>query len=375
MLKYPSTRELQPPSRPLIYNPRSSAVEEQVRSFSTVDNAYLQNGSQTLASHRDTILPSIEGPQPAVGSSQFQTVSANHSSLQPTLERRTITYKNDNHRHVDDIEFLDLTEDDPPLKKRRRTDNIGYEMSPDYRNEVVTHKQPFQQRKLEYIPSVTRASERTVAPASTKQLSGLDHSHSHEFLSPSTPSSRIDDGFIPSRRLQSALPADQVVVDRGIQEYRAFRARERQERVPHSPKQGKMAQPHRNGGLTHRASESESGLLRQFDGADSSRNLSHHLLSPRVVSDFLSMNESLSLPREHEYPQTSEKVLQRIPPPPRRSASPDQYPRGRVSYVPVSSELQYRQHPRPVEHLRMDVDPVPQRGERQETVLVRPNQR
>jgi hypothetical protein len=415
VVKFPSTGSQQPLTRPLTYETRSSAAAGKVRSIAVAESVYPQNQGQSLDFQGDTILPSIEGPEGAVASSHNRVVSANHRSLPSVVyEPRATVTKKDVER-MGGIEFLDLTDETQTRNKRRRIDANGPEMSQTYRNDIVAPNLALQQRDLEYISllsptdhhvqpsysndlspsrrqhshdhgqisssvpthrdsqgytsptSIVHAGERSVARRATGQLSSLTHFRSHEVLYPSASSPRMHNESIPPR-LHSTLPRSTTPMDRGIQEYRAFRARERQEKALHSPSARGRPQRFENSGFIDGTVKSPNGQLQQYDGTGSSHDLSHQLPPRRFVQGFSAVDDSVPVLRE--------RVAGRDHPSRRRSASPVQDSRTHVTYVPaLSQRYLQRQQEGPQEYGSMDSDRVSLRGKRFEPVLVRPTPR
>lgn len=423
VVKYPSTDSQQPLARPLTYDNRSSAAAEKVRTNAFTNTTYRPNRGQDLDSPRDTILPSIEGPQLAVASSQSRVVSMNRLSLPSLNDRRAVITNEDAQRRLDDIEILDLTDETRYSKKRRRVPVPGAEISKISRTSNAAPNLPLQQREPECIsllsptdqdfqPSksnplslsrrqslhdhsnvstftptfrdtlgfsssgaVARSGETPVARQPVGQLSGVSHFSSREVLYPSTSSPRRDDDSIPVR-LHSALPRGATPVDRGIQEYRAFRARERQDRALPSPSRRGRPLLYENGDATHAAIESRIGRSRQFAGAGSLRETSHQLPPKGPTQEFGAVDESVLLAQEGEYRLTRERVAECDHPLRRRSASPAGYMRGRLNYVPTIPQPHHARQPEPApEYLSMDWDREIHRGARLGPVLVAPTHR
>jgi hypothetical protein len=386
-----------------------------VRSIAVAESVYAQNRGQSLDFQGDTILPSIEGPELAAASSHTRAVSANHRSLPSVVnEPREVVTKKDMER-MGGIEFLDLTDETQIRNKRRRVDVKGSEISQSYRKDIVAPNLALQQREPEYISllsptdhhvqpsnsndlspsrhqhfhdhsqissfvptyrdsqgytsptSVIHAGERSVARRATGQLSNLTHFRSHEALYPSASSPRMHNESSPPR-LQSTLPRAATPMDRGIQEYRAFRARERQERALHSPSARGRPRRFESSSFIDGTAKSPNGQLQQYDGAGSSHDLSHRLPPRKFVQGFSAVDDSVPVLRE--------RVAGREHPPRRRSASPVQDSRNHVTYVPaLSQRYLQRQQEVPQEYGLMDSDRVSLRGERFEPVLVRPTPR
>jgi len=417
VVKHPSIGSQQPLTRPLTYKIRDSAAAEKVRS-TVADSAYLQSRDDGLDSRRDTILPSIEGPQLGDASSQSRAAGVNHSSL-PSIDKRQATAsQKDVMRRVDDIEFLDLTEDTHYLNKRRRIDDTGPEISEASRAGTMAQNLLPGQREPEYISllspgqysqasnsnalsplpyqgsrdhseisasvskyrdmqefsspiGVTHTGERLVARRPAGQPSGLSRIRPYEVLYSSNLSPRIDDESIPSR-LHSTLPGGATPVDRGIQEYRAFRAHERQDMALRSPSGRGRPQSDEQSRLAHAVVEPKDGQPRQLDGA-----WSQPVPPQRLIQESSVVDATVPLARGEEYRLTRGRAAERGHALWRRSASPIQSRSSRMSYVPTLPQSQlWRQRERtPPQYLSFDLDSVPQSGERLEPVLVRPTRR
>lgn len=357
----------------------------------------------------------------AAAFSPIQAVDANHSPVTSANERRAIATQSDRERHVDDIEFLDLTGDNKHLKKRRRIDNVGPDIPKFARTSALAQTLPSQQpayisllsptdqyshlrdsnalspsrhqgfhdhsnasylmptcretREIDSPAGITQASERLMARPPAGRLSSLSHFRSQEDPYSPTSSPRRD-GECMLSRLQPASSAGAISVDRGIQEYRAFRARERQEKTLRSPTGRGRPQLYENGDPTNAAVGSRKGSQRPFARSELSSDSSHHFPSKGLVRDSLVVDDPVSLVRDNEYRLTRERAAGRDHPLRRRSASPLQNPRSRLSYdVPSPrSHLQGR-YEKPVEYVSVAWDRLAQRGERVEPVGVVPTVR
>lgn len=246
-----------------------------------IEGGYLRNGGHGLGTQRETILPSIEAPQLASPSFQRRTVSTIDSSVQPTSGIRLMNPANDVGRRVEDIEYLDLSAEIKRVKKRPRMEptnaaiaRVRVSQDPTLRQyepgyvplhtSADRHPDPSGSQAMptsqyvryqdyaqnpSFVPihvdskaftspsDLIRAGERRIARPPAERQAGISQFRSHDVLYPSTPSPRADQEFVvPSHRLPSALPRSATsVVDPGIQEYRAFRARERQSGALWSP--------------------------------------------------------------------------------------------------------------------------------------------
>ena len=408
--------------RPLAYESPSSAAAEKVKRIALANSMYLGGRGRGLDSPREMVLPSIEGSQVVAASSEARVVSSNHPSLLMSNDRRAMTTYEDVEPHFDDLEFLDLTEETQQPRKRRRIENIGREIPHIARSGVVAPNLHSERREPEYIsllspadqysqPSnshglfsshhlhfrdnskvssarpaccdiqesssseaISRADNGSVHRRPAGQLSGSGHFRSPEVLHPRI-SSPGANGSIPSR-LRSALRGSATPVDRGIQQYRAFRARERQDRALRSPP--RRGRPQSRGGSDHAGAmiESGNGHLRHLDGAEPSRALSYHLPSPRVIQDSFATADSAPLSRVPDYRLAHGREAERVRTLRRRSASPADNPGERVSYMSTLSEPQIqRQHGRMSDYLPADRSLRAERSERLDPRLVRPPQR
>jgi hypothetical protein len=421
VVKYSSSGLQQPSPRPLTHEPRASLASPKQRP-TTVDTTYFQRGGERSDFQRDTVLPSIEDPPFAAGSFHRRVVSGNQLSAPRINERQAIIANNDAERRVNDIEILDLTDDTQHITKRRRLDDTGAEILDIPRSGNVASNLFLEQRKPQYIsllsppekhsqpgdfyasaPSPPQLShghakasssrplyrdnqafhsptngsgERLVAHRRAGQLSGLSHFSSHEDLYPATSSSRLEDGSTLSRPPPS-VTAGTTSVDAGIQQYRAFRARERQERAAPSLSSRARPQLYESDNLADSAIKSRSVQLEQPGRLVSSRDVSDNLPSKRLVQDFRTVDSSRPPAPEEAYRLTRERLAEPHHRLRRRSASPTQESRSRLRYVPVSPQPQSeRQLERNSGYVSMDwEDHELERGAHFETVLVRPTQR
>ena len=422
-VKGPSTGTQQLLTRPQSHDTRVIGATEQVRSIPVARDTYYRNGRQGLELQSDTVLPSIEGPARVAASPQSRVVSDHHSSFQRAAKWGVNSSNTIADSRMDGIEFLDLTDDTPQLKKRRRLDDEPTEMAQIAGATTVTQNLPSERGRAEYIsllsptaqdsqpgysnaqspsrhheshghskfssfvpirqytqmfPSPTGISsvgESSLARPRTENLSDLSHFHSHEGLQPSTSFPRVDDESISLRRLRSALPKGATPVDRGIQEYRAFRARERQDKAIRSPPGRGRRLLHENGDFAAAATRSKIGQLRQLDGAEASRDISYHLTSPRVPQDFITVDDSNTSAQRDEHPLTRLDTARRLPLR-RRSASPIQNPNRWLVHDPGLPHSYLQQpHERVAEYISMDWDAAPLRKDRLEPILVRPSGR
>jgi hypothetical protein len=422
LVKYPSNGSQHTLSKPLIYDSSDSLAPGKGRFTEMIDDRYLHNAGQGLGTQGESILPSIEGPQLASTSFQRRTVSTNRPSVLSTGGIQSMKSANDAGRRVEDIEYLDLTGEIQPLKKRPRMeptdtaiarvrvsqDAIARKYEPEY---VPLHasadrlpdprgSQPMPSSQYvryqdyakmpSFVPThveskaftspsdLIRTGERQVARPPAERQAGMSHFRSHDVLYPSTPSPRTDEEFVvPSRRLASALPGSaSSAVDPGIQEYRAFRARERQSGAPWSPG-GKGKVPLRgDGDVVYPMTESPGGWLRQVDGARSPGGLRRRWPSSARIQEYVTVDDTLPLPLEEVSSSRRGRISERIPRPRRRSASPLQNPTGRLSYVTASTHGSlddFRE--RRSDYLPTGWERAVSHNERIAPVLVRPSRR
>lgn len=371
------------------------------------NNTYVQNRRHGLGSQRDAILPSIEGPQLPAPSGQI----VNRSLLPSIKERRAVTTRKDADHRVDEIEFLDLTDDIIHPNKRPKMDHSRSGIPGMPLTVTAMRNQPSQQRKQEFnslaspttqfsdhrnsntlvmsryegsqghgkaspfipiyretqtVPSpvgVSRGSQTRVGRLPFEQPSGVGQFRLHEGLSPPTSSPKMNAQPIPSHRLQSTFPGGASPVDRGIQEYRAFRARERQDRALRSPSGRGRLQLREHSDRTHAAVEPERGQLGQIDGVGSLHDLSDHSPSQRPVQGLVAIPDSVRLSRRDAYTLPHERTSERIAHLRRRSASPAQNPRTRMSYVPAMPQAYLPHQPKEfAEYIPVEWDRRPQRG-------------
>lgn len=367
-------------ARPLIYETRRPAAVGRVRSNAVADFTYRQDISQNLSSPRDTIIPSIEDASPAAASSQSRMVSVSQLPLSSNNERWATTTNQNIERRVNGIEYLDLTDESPYLKKRRRVENISGETFRTSRTADLAPYSASQQHEPEYIsllspthqpsqpsntnaPSalhyedphnhvnvststptyrdtgvhnssvgVMRSGEKLVARRPHGQVSGLGTFPSREvrYLSPSSP--RIDKDSLPIGS-QSAFHVGASPVDRGIQQYRAFRAREQQEKALSNPSGPARSQLQGNGDVPYAAIESRNGRPRQFDATKPSRDLSSHLSQRRATQGYHTLEEPLPLAQEDGF-RLRVREVDRDHSLRRRSASPIEHRRTHLGVVP-----------------------------------------
>jgi hypothetical protein len=389
-------------------------------------DTYIQNRTQGVELQNDSILPSIEGPTLATAPSQSRVVSSHRSSYQSTADRGGISSNRVPDNQIEGIEFLDLTEETPHLQKRRRLDDARHGMSKIARTSTVTQKLPSQQHKLEYMSllspsaqysqpsyssvlspsrhqeshgrsnfssfaptrqgtmvfpspaSISREGESSLARPAAGRLSNLTQLQSHEDLHPSISSPRTDDESISFRRLRSALPVGATPVDHGIQQYRAFRARERQDRALRSPSGRGVHRLREGGDVAGGANRANMGQLRQpqVDGTEASRDVSHHYFpSRRLSQEFATVDDSNTFVQQDGYRLTRETMTEHLPLR-RRSASPMQYANGRVESVRGLPQSRIKQlHEGFGEYLSMDWDRAPLREDRPEPIIARPSGR
>lgn len=122
--------------------------------------------------------------------------------------------------------------------------------------------------------------------------------------------------------------------------------------------------------------ESQSGWLRQVDGATSPGNLQHRWPSSARIQEFVAIDDAIPPPQEETNSSRRGRISERIPRPRRRSASPVQNPGSRLSYVPASTHVSvedYRE--RGLDYLPVGWERVPPDNERFAPVLVRPSRR
>ena len=413
VVKYPSTVSQPPFMSPLTYETRNSVTADKSRTNDVADTIYRQNRGQGLDFQRESILPSVEDSQLAATSSQRRVVSVGQTSLPSISERRGITTNEYMERHVDDIEFLNLTNEIQFRKKRRRIDDISSEDSKIARTgnvqrepEYISLVSPTDQgshpsnpstllitgyqdshgpsKALSFMPkyhetqdyssptSVTHSDKRLGARRPAGRPSSLSHFSSHEVLHPATSSPRIDGQFIPSH-LHSALPGSATSTDRGIQQYRAFRARERQQREIPSPSGRGRPHSHENEDLNDAPTKPMNGRFRQYHEAASSRGQPRQLPLRRFVQNSLSVDKPPSLLPEDEHRLTREREIGRDYSVRCRSASPAQYTRRGQSYVPALPETPLKQqHEIVPEYPSMDLSRVAPCGEQLDPMIVRP---
>jgi hypothetical protein len=421
--KYPHTNSPQSIPRPLTHGVRSSAATDKVRMDAATNNFYRPTKGRDLGSPRDIILPSIEGSQPAAAPSYGRVVSVNRFSLPSMDDSRAIITDEDVQRRVDDIEILDLTDDTRYTKKRRRMDDLSVNISKSSRTGTLATNVPLQQRGLESISlhspaeqnlhqsnsnalsasryqsshdhsnvptstptyyenpefstfgAVSRPDEMLVARRPAGQLSGMSHFPSREVFYQSTSSPRRDDDS-DAFRLHPAFSRGATPVDRGIQEYRAFRARERQERALLSPSRRGRPLNYENSDASHATTEFKSGRSRHFDEAGSLYGPSHQLPLQGFTRELSVVDESIPLAREDQHPLRREKPAERDHPLRRRSASPVGHLRSTLSFAPANSQSQRGLQPEvAAEYLPMDWDREIHRGARLERVFVAPTRR
>lgn len=377
----------------MTYEPQNAALAGKVRFSAVANTTYLPNNSRGLDPRRDTALPSIEHPQVSATSSRNRAVSGNHPVLPSINDRRVAMEKDETERRVGDIEFLDLTEEPQHLTKRRRIYESDMEVSSMPRTRVLTPNECLQQREHEYISLLSPTDKHSqpnksdplsplryqgsysndrvsssiptyrdrqgfsspgalmqvdgqqVARGSARQPSNLNHFRSREILYPLEASSRAVDGYIPTP-LRSALPAGAGPVDRRIQEYRAFRARERQEReLLSSPNRGRSTL-RENGDITDGSVQSNDGRLREPQEVSSSRRLDNHQLPLRRLSqNFDAIHDGVTLSRDGGDRIVRERIVEGNHVVRRRSASPVQNSVTRLSYMsPLANDHSQRPH-------------------------------
>ena len=410
VIEDPSPGPQQLIARPLTYETRRSAAVGKVRTNAVADFTYRQDMSQNLSSPRDTILPSIEDPSPAAASSQSRMVSVSQLPLSSSNERWATTTNQNIERRVNDIEYLDLTDESRYLKKRRRVEDISDETFRPSRTGDLAPYFASQQHEPEYIsllsptqqpsqpsntnaPSVlhyedphdhvnvststptyrdtvvhnssvgvVRSGEKLVARRPHGQVSGLSNFPSREvrYLSPSSP--RTDKDSLRFG-LRSAFHVGASPVDRGIQEYRAFRARERQEKALPNPPGPARSQLHGNGDVPYAALESRNGRPRQFDAKKPSRDLSSHLSHRTPTQGYHTLGEPLPLAQEDGF-RVRVREADRDHSLRRRSASPIEHRRTHLGVVP---SLPQPNHDRRLEagpeYLSMERDDARQRAD------------
>ena len=423
IIKYPHTNSIQLISRPLIYDARSSATIDKVRIDAATNNAYRPSKGRDLGSPRDTILPSIEGSQPASAPSHGRVVSVNRFSLPSIDDGWAIINNEEVQRRVDDIEILDMTDDTRYQQKRRRMDDPSADISKSYRADTLATNLPLQQRGLDSISfhcpadqnlqpdhsrallasrfqssqdygntsastptyyenlefsavgAVSRPGETLVTRRPLGQLSGVSHFHPREDSNQSTSSPRRDNNSDPFRQ-HFAFAGGASPVDRGIQQYRACRARERQDRTLPSPSRRGRPLSYQNGDGSHAAADHRSGGSRHFDEAGSLYAQSHQLPPTGFARDFTAVDELIPFAREDEHHLIRERPAERDHPQRRRTSSPMGHLRSNPSYVPINSQLQREREPEvAAQYLAMDWDRETHRGARLEPVFVAPTRR
>ncbi len=384
MIEDPSLGPQQLIARPLVYETGSSAAVGKVRTNAISDFTYRQDASRNLASPRDTILPSIEDSSPAARSFHSRMVSANQLPMSSSNQRWAPTTNQNTERRVNDIEYLDLTDEFRYLKKRRRVENMGDQTLRSSRTGDLAPYFPSQQHEPEYI-SLLSPTHQPSQPSNTNAASMLQYEnpHNHVSVSASTPNHRdavvhnsstgamrsseklvarrpqgqvSGVGDFPSREVRYLSPSsprtdkDSVTfgiqsafrgaspVDRGIQEYRAFRARERQEKALLSLSGPARSQLRGNGDGPYAAVESRNGRLRQIDGTKSSRDLSSHPSQGRLTQRYHALGEPTSLAREDGF-RLRMRETDRSHSLRRRSASPIELRRSHLEVVPSLPQL------------------------------------
>lgn len=402
----------------MVYERPNSAAAGKVKTIALDNSTYLRSKVQGLDSPRETVLPSIESPQVAPPLPPGLMVSFHPPPLPLSDDRPGMTTNKDLERHVHNLEFLDLTEERQSLKKRRRIEDTVPEISKLARTGTVAQMLPSQRREPEYIPLVsptdqysqpsnshsstsyyqdfydyskgssattpyrdikeysspvtfTHAENRPVHHRPAAHVSSMSHLRAREDFYQKTSSPRINESM-PSR-LRSALPGSTTPVDRGIQEYRAFRARERQDRALCSPS-GRVRLSHEKPDLSDMVIESRNGQPRHVDAVVPSRGPSYHLPSPRLSQDSFAIADVSRLTRVADYRPKYGRRLEHVYPVQRRSASPVENASNGGSHVPTWSQPQ-RQHGRGLDYISLDGDPLAQRSEHLNPRLVRPPQR
>ncbi len=392
-----------------MYETRSSAAVGRVRTNVVSDVTYRQDMSQSLTSPRDTILPSVEDHSPAAASSQGRMLGLNQLPLSSSNERWATTTNQNIERRVSDIEYLDLTDESRYLKKRRRVENINDGTFRTLRTGDLAPMLSSQQHEPEYI-SLLSPTNQSSQPRNTNVRSALQYSNprNHTNVSSSTPTYRdtlvhnSSTGIMPSgEKLVARRPRGQVSgvsnlssrevrylspssprtgrssvpfglqsafrgvspVDRGIQEYRAFRARERQEKALPSPSEPARSQMHGNGDVPYVAVELRNGRPRQFDGTMSSGDLSSHVSHRRLTQGYHTIGEPLPLAQE-DGSRLRMREADRDHSLRRRSASPIEHQRTPLEVVPSMAQSYHeRQLEVEPEHFSMERDDARQRAE------------
>jgi hypothetical protein len=385
--------------------------------------AYRPAKGRDLGSPRDTILPSIESSEPASAPSYGRVVNVNRFSLPSIDDGRAIFTGGGVQRRVGDIEILDMTDDTRWPQKRRRMDDVNTDISKSYRADTLATNLPFQQCGLDsssfHSPAeqnlqpdhsrallasryqssqdygnisastptyhenldfsaggtFSRSGETLVTRRPLGQLSGVSHFLSRGDFHQTTSSPRRDDCSEPSR-LHFASARRATPVDRGIQEYRAFKARERQDRTLLSPSRLERPLSYQNGNGSHAAADHRSEAARHFDEAESLYGQPHQLPSNGFARDFTAVDELMPLAREDQHYLVRERPAERDHPQRRRSASPVGHLRSESSHVPMYSQVPRERDPEvAAEYLPMDWDRETHRRARLEPVLVAPTRR
>jgi hypothetical protein len=354
-----------------------------VRPLPTDRDGYSSNG-HLLELQDDRVLPSIEGPQGVGTFSQTRRVNGHglFSSIaqvnvpKPTHRTGQLT--------TDQVEFLDMTEEDPPLRKRRRLEEHERESLRSIRTDPVPYPS-IRPREVEYIsllsptegysqplnsaPSIPSSNPGRAGPKnlssytpSSRDTQGVDslrnsqagqgmvtrplgppvqtlhHTRSHEPLYPYESTSKLDKEPVSFRHSLSALPGRVIAEDPAIQEYRAFRARESQNNAAQTPSRGRYS---------HQDSSSRADIvrparnvqLRQLDGAESSPvPYTSRLNGHEASREYVALDDSYPIVLRDEHSLRHERLLDRRLVPLRRSASPVTMPRQSLSYASETSE-------------------------------------
>jgi hypothetical protein len=382
------------------------------RLVSTTDGNGRFSRGQQPDNQVGTPLPTTEVPQSAHTIFQRRTVSTDDSSVPSMGAIRTWTVAKDSGRRVEDVEYLDLPDENRHPSKRPRLDPIGPN-SVQYR---LARDPPAQQSEPRYVsvlspvnrltelgrshvasPSrfaryraqatkhrdseisssftdVAHAGERHAARPPLERLSGAIQSRSQDMPAPSIPSPRVDGGSrVSSHRHSIPVPSS---LDRGVQEYRAFRARERQDRTLGTPHSRLRPQRRGEGDIIYATTPVQRGRPRQAERARSPSTVSHYGPSSAFVQDLVNVDDHSYRSQDEVFSPRSGRPSERIIRSRRRSASPLMQigSRSRELVADTGVPLDWHREDRS-DYVPAGWEHAPQHEDRSAPVLVRPGRR
>ena len=406
------------PIRSPAYQGLPSRSEMPGRSDRPVQSAYRQGVRTSLDADFNGIIPSIESPHTAMLSPQRQQVSTRHA-VGSARDRPRISFVDLPRDTLEDVEIIDMTNDAQQISKRRR-----YEAQyPDVRNHTFNGPEirttPSQPKEPVYIslisppggqpdpmqldsrpPPYTRgygqenvhtntmhgesvppliSSRRVDRPASGMQAvstsdTGYLHSHPVTYVS-ERPLPR-DGKTSSSHRGRSSVSSPTSPDDRGIQEYRAFRAKERQvqKAMQKSPAQHTYLMEV-DQGFPPVALESRHGNQIQLDRSQQQQRVVERPTSTRLGQSCQIIDDPGSIKQRDDYHLMRGRdthVLSR-----RRSASPSERAHHALPRSSLNSQAgYYQQNEEPRRYIQVDGAGNAHRFvERQEQVPVQPTRR